>query len=182
MSISILFVHGGGEGAFVEDTKLVESLRTVLGDGYEVIYPQMPDAGSPDYNDWKEIILATIAGFSNKVIVVGHSFGASILLKVLAEATIDKPLAGVFLIATPYWGAQDWEADAYTLQADFATHLPEDTPIFLYHSRDDEIVPFAHLALYKQKLPRATTREFDGGGHQFNNDLSEVATSIKSLV
>jgi len=27
MSISVLFVHGGGEGAFAEDTKLVESLQ-----------------------------------------------------------------------------------------------------------------------------------------------------------
>ena len=182
MSTSILFVHGGGEGAYAEDTKLVESLRTVLGNSYEVVYPQMPNENSPDYNDWKHTILTTIAGFSDKTIVVGHSFGASILLKVLAEATIDKPLAGVFLIATPYWGAQDWEADAYRIQDDFATHLPQDTPIFLYHSRDDDIVPFAHLAMYKQKLPHATTREFDGGGHQFNNDLSQVAADIKSLV
>ena len=182
MSISILFVHGGGEGAYAEDTKLVESLRTTLGDGYEVVYPQMPNEDSPDYDEWKRTILKTIAGFAGKAIVVGHSFGASILLKVLAEAAIDKPLVGIFLIAMPYWGAQDWEADVYALQDEFVTHLPQDTPIFLYHSRDDDIVPFAHLAMYAQKLPQATTREFDGRGHQFNNDLSEVAASIKSLV
>jgi len=181
MSTSILFVHGGGEGAFAEDAKLVNSLRMVLGDTYDVIYPQMPNEDSPDYDEWKRTIVATIVGFSGKAIVAGHSFGASILLKVLAEAIIDKPLQGVFLIATPYWGAQDWEADAYTLQDDFASRLP-DIPTFLYHSRDDEIVPFAHLATYAQKLPQATTRGFDGGGHQFNNDLSVVAADIKSLV
>jgi hypothetical protein len=43
------------------------------------------------------------------------------------------------------------------------------------------VVPFAHLALYTEKLPRATIREFDGHGHQFNNDLSEVARDIKRL-
>jgi hypothetical protein len=42
-------------------------------------------------------------------------------------------------------------------------------------------VPFAHLAIYAKKLPQATIREFDGRGHQFNNDLSEVAADIKSL-
>jgi hypothetical protein len=42
-------------------------------------------------------------------------------------------------------------------------------------------VPFAHLALYAQKLPQATLREFDRRGHQFQNDLSEVAADILGL-
>ena len=49
------------------------------------------------------------------------------------------------------------------------------------NSRDDEVVPFAHAALYAQKLPRATVREFDGRGHQFGEDLSEVARDIGGL-
>jgi len=40
-------------------------------------------------------------------------------------------------------------------------------------------VPFAHLSMYAAKLPRATIREFAGLGHQFNNDLTEVAADIK---
>jgi hypothetical protein len=31
-----------------------------------------------------------------------------------------------------------------------------DVPIFLYHSRDDEVVPFAHLAMYAERLPLAS--------------------------
>jgi len=58
---------------------------------------------------------------------------------------------------------------------------PKGAPIFLYHSRDDEIVPFAHMAIYAKKLPQATIRKFNGRGHQFNNDLSEVAKDITSL-
>ena len=50
--------------------------------------------------------------------------------------------------------------------------------IFLYHSRDDEVVPFAHLALYAAKLPQATIRQFDEGGHQIGNDLADVAEDI----
>ncbi len=53
--------------------------------------------------------------------------------------------------------------------------------VYLYHSRDDEVVPFAHAVLYAQKLPHATVREFDGGGHQFGDDLSEVARDIGGL-
>jgi uncharacterized protein len=55
------------------------------------------------------------------------------------------------------------------LREDFAAKLPRGTPVFLYHGRDDEIVPFAHLALYAEKLPQAAVRELDGHGHQIEN-------------
>lgn len=53
--------------------------------------------------------------------------------------------------------------------------------MFFYHSRDDEWAPFAHLALYTAKLPRATVHEFDGRGRQLNDDLTEVARDIRRL-
>jgi predicted alpha/beta hydrolase family esterase len=95
-----------------------------------------------------------------------------------------RPIAGIFLIATPYWGGDGWRYEGYervALPMGFAAKLPNGTALFLYHSRDDDTVPFAHLALYAAKLPRATIRDFDGRGHQLNNDLTEVATDIKSL-
>jgi uncharacterized protein len=53
--------------------------------------------------------------------------------------------------------------------------------IFLYHSRDDDVVPSKHLGLYKEKLPQATFLEIERGGHQFDNDLSKVAQDIQKL-
>ena len=69
--------------------------------------------------------------------------------------------------------------DEYALREDFASKLPEGLPMFFNHGRDDEVVPFGHLALYKEKLPWATFRGFDGLGHQFASDLSRVARDIK---
>jgi pimeloyl-ACP methyl ester carboxylesterase len=54
-------------------------------------------------------------------------------------------------------------------------------PLFFYHCRDDETVPFDHLALYKKAVPQAAVREIDAGGHQLNNDLALVAEDIKTL-
>ncbi len=59
-----------------------------------------------------------------------------------------------------------------------AYNVPKTTPIFFYHSRDDTVVPFAHLAMYTAKLPQAVIHEFDDRGHQFRDDLSEVARDI----
>jgi uncharacterized protein len=99
-------------------------------------------------------------------------------LKYLSEEEVDEPVAGLFLVGTPYWGVEEWEVGEYALREDFSSKIPKGMPVFLYHSRDDEVVPFAHAALYAEKLPRATVRWFDGRGHQFADNLSEVARDI----
>lgn len=86
------------------------------------------------------------------------------------------------MIAAPYWGADEgWRWDDAALPTDAAAKLAGDWPLIFYHSRDDEIVPFAHLALYAAKLPRAIVRTFEGRGHQFGNDLSDVAADIARI-
>ena len=177
----VLFVHGGGEGAYEEDKKLAANLQDSLGDAYDVRHPKMPDEGSPVYEAWRDRIASELAALDCGTILVGHSLGASILLKYLSEEKTEKPIAGIYLVTTPYWGAEDWEVEEYALQRDFASKLAGGLPVFFYHGRDDEVVPFEHLALFAEKLPQATVREFDGRGHQFDEDLSEVALDIKGL-
>ena len=177
----VLFVHGGGEGAYEEDKKLAENLRDVLGGAYDVRCPRMPGADSPEYGAWRDRISEELAALDGEAILVGHSLGASILLKYLSEEAVERPVAGLFLVAPPYWGVEDWDVGEYELRPDFASKLPEGLPVFFYHSRDDEAVPFAHLALYAERLLRATVREFDDRGHQFGDDLTEVARDIREL-
>jgi predicted alpha/beta hydrolase family esterase len=177
----VLFIHGGGDGAYEVDRKLAESLQHALGAAYAVRYPKMPDEDRRVYEAWKERIAEELDALEGEVILVGHSLGGSILLKYLSEEEVEKPIAGLLLVATPYWGVEDWEVGEYALPEDFASKIPKEVSMFLYHSRDDEVVPFAHAALYAQKLPRATVRVFDGRGHQFDDDLSEVAQDIKRL-
>ena len=176
----ILFIHGGGADAYEADGKLAGSLQTALGPDFEVRYPDMNGA-APEYRAWSVGISGELSVLDGEAILVGHSLGASVLLKYLSEERVDQPISGVFLIAAPYWGTEDWEVEEFELQEDFASALPQDIPVFLYHSRDDEIVPFAHVEPYEAKLPWATVREFNGRGHQFGDDLSEVADDIRKL-
>lgn len=181
MKKPVLFVQGGGQGAYEEDGKLAAQLQGALGTDYDVQYPKMPDEDSPVYEAWRERIAEKLATLDHKAVLVGHSLGASVLLKYLAEEKPVKPSAGLFLIAPPYWGAEDWQVSEYKLPEGFASRLPEGLRMFFYHSRDDEWVPFEHLALYTDKLPQATARVFNDRGHQFKDDLSEVAQDIKGL-
>ena len=143
----------------------------------------MPDEKDPDYRNWKLTIERQLAKLEGGAIVVAHSLGGSFLLKFLVDEKPSTKFAGIFLIATPYWGGEGWRYDGYervALPDDFASRLPQGASVFMYHSRNDETVPFAHLGLYAKKLPQARTRSLDRG-HQLNDDLSEVAADIESL-
>ena len=181
MKKQVLFIQGAGAGAYEEDKELAASLQASLGDEYYVVYPRMPNEENPQDKRWMAQISKELAALDTEVILVGHSAGGGVLLTYLLKENITQPIAGIFLIATPHWDPEDDEDKEYTLRAGFASKLPKGVPIFLYHSRDDEWVPFAHLKFYAEKIPQATVREFDGRGHQFNNDLSEVAADIKNL-
>ncbi len=169
------------EGGYEADIKLADSLRKELGDAYEVHNPQIHFNDTlPDFG-WLKQIGNEISSIKEEVILAGHSFGASMLLKYLSENRIDKKIDGLFLIAAPYWSGDEVWKQGIKLHKNFSDRIPKDIPIFLYQCEDDEEVPFAHLGLYRQKLPWATFRETPSGGHQLNNDLTIVAKDILSL-
>ena len=112
---------------------------------------------------------------------MAHSLGASLLLKYLSEKKFSKKVAGIFLISTPFWSGKESWVQGLKLQENFTERLPKNSRIFFYHCRDDEEIPFDHLASYRHKLPAATFREIESGGHQLGNDLNLVATDIKEL-
>jgi len=179
----VVFIHGAGKGARADDGKLAANLRELLGAGYEVHYPVMEDEENPDYKTWKSQIEKEIASLDGNIFLVGHSMGGCVLIKALTQIKTTKSIAGIFLIAAPYWGGEGWKYKGYRkmlLPKEVEDKLPE-APIYLYHSSDDENVPVEHLALYLKKLPNATARKLEERGHQLNNDLHEVADDIRAV-
>jgi predicted alpha/beta hydrolase family esterase len=53
--------------------------------------------------------------------------------------------------------------------------------LFLYHSKDDEVVPVEHLNLYSEELPQAIVRTCDNRGHLFSKGLPELVDDIKQV-
>ncbi len=183
MRAQVLFIQGAGRGAYEEDERLAASLRRSLGLRFEVRYPAMPNEDDPHFERWRQRIDQELADMPKPVVLVGHSFGASVLAKWLSQREGDDAIAGVFLAANPFWGGDGWRYEGYEELAPppgFAG-FSEGMPVYLYHCRDDAIVPFDHLALWARSLPRATVRAFDNGGHQFDDDLSAVARDIERV-
>jgi len=179
MTTCVLFIQGGGKGAHSEDAPLADSLKRTLGSKYDVRFPQMPGESDPKVESWKHRISSELSHAPGKVILVAHSVGGPILLRYLSEEKVESEIAGLFLLAAPSWDEDHWNFDDLKLPRDSAEKLAAIPRFFFYHCRDDEVVPFAHLALYGAQFPRAITRAIDNGGHQFDNDLTRVSMDIR---
>jgi uncharacterized protein len=182
MKKEVLFIHSAGpQGPHEGSSNLVAYLHAALGDRYELKRPAMPEPENPRYEAWKEQIEKELVMRGSEVILVGHSLGGSVLLKYLSEEPCRRSIAGLFLIATPYWGKKGWQFEEYILQEDFPSKLPLIPKVFFYHSRNDEWVPFGHLGHYTKKFPQATIRGLNGSEHEFGNGLPEIVNDIRSL-
>jgi len=177
----VLFIQGGGNDGYEADAKLVASLQKALGKDYEISYPRMQtDQAAPDFG-WLKQIGKEIDKRGDDVILVAHSLGASLLLKYLSENRVSKKPAGIFLVSAPFWNGKEEWVKGLKLKEDFAESLPKNSRIFFYHCRDDEEIPFDNLASYRHKLPVASFREIESGGHQLGKNLNLIAKDIKDL-
>ena len=177
----ILFIQGGGAGAHDDwDSKLVESLSRELGDGHEVRYPRMPDEDDPRHATWSPVIRREMADLDDGAAVVGHSVGATILIKALSEQPPKRRLAAIVLIAAPFVGDGGWHSDEFELPLDLGARLPHGVPVHLFHGLQDETAPPSHVDLYARVIPHARVHLSPGRDHQLNNDLSDVARAISA--
>ena len=179
---TVIFIQGAGEGAYREDAKLAKDLGRRLGSGYRIRFPELPNEADADYETWAQLIREELTAAGNRAILVGHSVGGSVVIKSLTELLPEQTLAGIFLIAAPFWHDHElWHWKEARLPPDAAARLPDAVPLFLYHGRDDKTVPVSHVEMYAAAFPMARVHRLPGRDHQLNGDMSEVARAIKRL-
>lgn len=201
MQKQIILIHGGDPFetyeeflGFLKDYPIdfnKHGLRTIdwqgslgerLGKDFQVVRPEMPSKRNAKYSEWKIWFEKFIPFFQPEVILIGSSLGGTFVAKYLAENNFPKKVKAAFLIA----GAFEGNLPKYTL-ADFA--LPENLEklntqaenIFLYHSKDDNVVPFDNLTKFQKALPKATVRVFEDREHFNQEELPELIEDIRSL-
>jgi pimeloyl-ACP methyl ester carboxylesterase len=178
----VLFIQGGGAGTHDEwDDKLVDSLRLELWDAYEIRYPRMPSEDDPSYAAWGPAISDATTALEDGAVVVGHSVGGTLLIKSLVERPPDVALAAIVLIAAPFVGGGGWPGEEFELPGNLDALLPATVPVHVFHGLEDDEVPPAHADLYARAIPQARLHRLPGRDHQLGNDLSDVATLIRTL-
>ncbi|MBD0860366.1 alpha/beta hydrolase [Gordonia sp. zg691] len=165
----LIFLHGAG--GFADDRPLAHGLGAALG--VPVDMPQFSD-DDMSLEAWASPIRARLATMSDDDLLVAHSFGASVLLHVLAEGGREMPRRAV-LLAMPNWGPQGWGMAEYA----FAAPEPR-VALSLHHCLDDPEVPVAHLDLNAALLPSARLHRHRTGGHQFGGLAEIIAADLRA--
>lgn len=165
------FLHGAG--GYDEDRLLARGLAATLG--RDLNYTRLPDEDM-SLAAWGAIVRDVLGEAALRDLVVAHSFGASVLLRVLAADDIHLP-AGAVLLAMPNWGPDGWDVADYAVEGEGGPLSR--TPLTLHHCRDDEVVPWQHLDLNAAALPSAKVRLHPTGGHQFTGRIRELAADLR---
>ena len=176
----VLFVQGVGAGTHDDCIQLVQSLIGALGPDYDVICPLLPEEAYPNFVNWSQAITQQIEQLGSGMIV-GHSFGGAVLIHTLAKhGRLLNNITGIVLIAAPFLGEGGWSSDDVTLVEGWANPLAT-FPIHLFQGDDDKIVAADHADLYAAAIPNAHLHPMPGRDHMLNNDLAEVAATIRNL-
>jgi uncharacterized protein len=180
---TLLVMHSSGpQGPGEGSEPLVRRLRDELGDDFDVRFPALPGAADdPHYQPWRDRLTSELAALEGKVILFGHSLGGSVALKCCAELGFGDQVAGLIIVAAPFWGSEDWERE-WALPEGWSGEGLSLPPKFLFHSRDDQVSPFSSLERYAKLLPEAEVHPLEGYGHLYEGgDLSPIVGAVRSL-
>lgn len=169
---------------FEEKKRRKNWLKEELKSDYLTIKPDMPNKDMASYKA-RKIWFEKIFPYLNNedLIVVGHSLWWMFLIKYLWENTFPKKIKQLHLVSSVFDESDMSEEEKYAW--DFA-YDPSIIPniehqadeIFLYHSTDDEIVPYTHAEKIKAYLPKAKLVTFTDRGHFSQPEFPELLENI----
>jgi len=133
---------------------------------YEYLRTPSDGIDFADYEAWKIMFEKMFPYLEDNIILVTTSLGSTFILKYLSENDFPVKIRKLFLIAPAI------------------SDTPDETlgSIYIYHSKDDDCVPFEQSLELKQYFPEAIFREFYDRWHFFlESELPELIEDIKTL-
>ncbi|MFA7319453.1 MAG: alpha/beta hydrolase [Parcubacteria group bacterium] len=152
-----------------------DGLQEKLGDKFDVLLPLMPCANNARYVEWKIWLEKFFPFLKGEVILIGHSLGGLFLAKYLSENDFPVSIKTVFLLAAPMMEGN------FKLPESLEKIEQQTKKIYLYHSENDPVVPFADVEKYAAKLPSAEKVIFEDKGHFIDEEFPEFVEKLKNL-
>jgi len=153
-----------------------------LGSDFNVIAPLMPSKYNAKYKEWKIWFEKLFPYLEDNVVLIGHSLGGTFLAKYLSENNFPKNILATYLIAAPYDDKDsDYSLSDFALSNNLEEFEKQGGKIFLYHSKDDPMVPFTDIEKYAKALPSAEKVIFENREHFLQEEFPELIESVQHL-
>jgi predicted alpha/beta hydrolase family esterase len=145
----------------------------------------MPSPQNAKYAEWKLWIEKYFSILQGDIILIGHSLGAAFLLKYISESGFPVSIAQLHLVATPVADTEkeslcDFKLKNFELKVsrDIDLGKADVNKIFLYHSVDDEVVPYSDTEKLHKALPQAEFLTFQDMGHFSVEEFPELVELV----
>ena len=170
---------------FEEKKRRRKTLEKELPD-YQVIKPEMPNKEMACYKIWK-LWFEKHFPFLNweEIILVWHSLWATFLTKYLSENRFPKMIDQLHIIspAIDEMGLPEWDNYIWDFRCNLDNiHNIEDQckKLWIWHSKDDPVVPFNHSERLIKELPNANFMIFEDRWHFNQEHFPELIEIIKN--
>ena len=183
----VLILHG--TDASPKDNWFTWLKGKLIGQGYTVWLPQLPQSDQPNARTYTKFILSNDTFvIDTETIIIGHSSGAVEILSLLQALPDDAQIKAAFLVSA-FKDDLGWEAlkDLFKTPFDYEAIKSKCQEFILVHSDDDPYVPLEQAEYLAERLDGELI-VMEGQGH-FNTELSpdyvkfpELFEIIKSVV
>lgn len=159
-----------------------DRVARALSEEYQMMIPTMPCKQNADYLGRKIRFERHFDYLNNEeLILIGHSLWATFLTKRLSENTFPKEISQLHLVCTYLSSTgliDEWIGDFIIDHDKVSTIEKQVNQIFLYHSKDDPVVPYRHSEKLAELLPKSTFLTFQNRKHFNQPALPELLENI----
>lgn len=183
MAIDLLFIHSAGSQAQGSgSSQFLAWLSAEFSTKFNIIAPLMPNPENPISEDWQAELSRLFSQLGDRAVVVGHSLGGSSVLKFLSENAVAKDIQGLFVVAAPYWGADsNWDQASFKFSSDEPAEIDKVEKMYIYHSKNDQVVPFQHQSWYSEKFPLAMAISLEGVDHIVSEPAQALIQDLDTM-
>lgn len=136
-----------------------------------------------EYSEWKLVFEKMTPFFWSEMSLCATSLGCTFLMKYLWEKELPVRIKKLILVAPALYDTPKEVMGSFAFDFDLNYHrtLRAADQVYIYHSTDDDIVPFQQSLELKTYFPDAVFRQFDDRGHFYKEaELPELVQDLKS--
>jgi hypothetical protein len=121
--------------------------------GYQVWAPSLPDPLRPDLKKWMKVTAAQARTWDDGTIIVAHSMGGVLALRLL-ETVVKRRVRAVILVSAPFASTLkfDWFLTFFGRPFDWAKIKARAKSFTVIQSANDPIVPADHALRHQERL------------------------------
>jgi predicted alpha/beta hydrolase family esterase len=156
--------------------------RELESRGLGVFAPKLPDPFRPDFKKWFRTMATEAKQWNKRTVVVGHSLGGALALRLLEHAALGR-VAACILVAAPFCSPLSLErfTSFFEKPIDWFHLQRRSSRFIVVQAKDDPLIPYDNALRYQEAL-ESELHLVARGGHFSGHDAPEVLSAIRTVI